>query len=128
MANIPFQFWRTRRPHPMTKLHGIRIPIGLMMSQITFWFNPAVQATDGLETCDIACSHTIWQHSHVILLCHGAFCLIVLGEMSRCQWGLLSCKRMLSHPIHRQRYWQWNVGHCGYSCFCRETAILVISM
>ena len=63
-----------------------RTLLGLMILQITFWFSPAVEATDGLESCDIACFWTILQHSHVILFCHGAFWLIFLGGMSRPQW------------------------------------------
>ena len=51
----------------------VRPLLGLMMPQITFWFSPAVEATDGLESCNITCFWTILQHSHVILFCHGMF-------------------------------------------------------
>ena len=37
---------------------------GLMMPQITFWFIPAVEATDGLESCNITCFWMISQHSY----------------------------------------------------------------
>ena len=84
MANIPMQFLRTRRPHPTTILHGMFRPLlGLMILQITFLFSPAVEATEGLESCDITCFWTILQHSHVIVFCHGPFWFIVLGGMSR---------------------------------------------
>ena len=52
------------------------------MPQITFWFSPAVEGTDGLQSCHIASLWMSSQHSHVILFCHGAFWLIVLGGMS----------------------------------------------
>ena len=32
------------------------------MPQITFWFRPAVEATDGLESCNIAWFWVILQH------------------------------------------------------------------
>ena len=64
----------------------VRPLLGLLMPQITFWFDPAVEATDRLESYDIAWFWAISQHSHVILFCHGAFWLIDLGGMSRPQW------------------------------------------
>ena len=75
----------------------------LMMPQITFLFSPAVEATDGLESCDIACFlNDITTFPCDSLLPWSILVDIFLGGMS------------------------WNVDHCGYNfCFHRKTAISV---
>ena len=73
------------------------------MPQITFRFSPAVEATDRLESCNIACFLMILKHTHVILFCHGELWLIILGGMRRSQLSILSCEWVLCHPIHRLR-------------------------
>ena len=85
-----------------------------MIRQITFWFSPAVEATNGLESCDIACIRMISQHSHVILFCHGTFRLIALCGMSRTQWVLLTCEWGVI-PSHSQT--EITATDCGYSCW-----------
>ena len=75
-----------------------------MMPQITFWFSTAVEATDGLESCNVNCFWMISQHSHVILFLLWSILVdCFFGGMSRPQWGLLSSEWVLSHPIHRLR-------------------------
>ena len=83
------------------KLHGMLDTIGTNDATNTMWISPAAEATDGLEGWDITCFGMILQPSHVILFCHGTCQLIVLGGMSRPQWGLLTCELVLSHSIHR---------------------------
>ena len=50
-----------------------------MMLQIIFWISPAAEYH--LFSLDIT------QHSHVILLCHGACWLIFLVGITRTQWS-----------------------------------------
>ena len=57
-----------------------------MIVQIYF-YRSNILGSGSLESWDIMYFWTIFQHSHVILFCHGACQLIVLGGMSRTQWG-----------------------------------------
>ena len=77
--------------------------LGLMMPQITFLFSPAVEATDGLKSCDIAC---------------------FLDDITT-----FPCDSLLPWSILVDIFWggmSWNVGHGGYYfCFHGKTAISV---